>query len=133
MTVIDGRADPDAFLAHAVKATGSLMLIRVYQSPDGSLKAHYGTGEYDLAQIDPMKIVELAHATTGCQPGRRVPTPPRAVNELADAWDEGYTAAQQYAAQRNEDQRVFERHGITAPHVPDKPQNPHRPGNDWDF
>lgn len=133
MPYIDGRTQPDEFLVHTLKATGSLMLIRVYLAVDGTLKAHWATGEYNLAEVDPMAVVELAHETTGCAPGRRVPPPAEAVNELADAWDAGYAAAQQYASERAEDRRVFERHGIGGTHMPSAPQNPHRRRPDWDF
>lgn len=133
MTTIDGLSNPDEFLAHIVKATRSLMLIRVYRAADGTLKAHYAGGEYSLAEVDPMAIVELAHETTGCRPGHRVPPSAGASNELADAWDAGYAAAQQYAAERAEDRRVFARHGIAGTHIPDRPRNPHRRSDDWDF
>ncbi|CAM3310407.1 hypothetical protein [Tsukamurella hominis] len=73
--MIDAKDQPDEFLAHVVKATDSLMLIRVYRDRGGKLRAHYATGQYSLAEIDPMEVVELAHAATGCKPGRRIPEP----------------------------------------------------------
>lgn len=127
----DAHTNPDEFLAHAVKATESLMLIRVYRAANGKLESHYASGEYSGA--NPMAIMELAHAATGCCPGGRVPPPPGAPNELAEAWDTGYAAARDYTAQREEDRRVFERHGIEGSHIPDPPRNPHRPDADWDF
>lgn len=54
-------------------------------------------------------------------------------SDLAAAWEAGYRAACDYNAQREEDRRVFQRHGITGTHIPDPPHNPHRPNDDWDF
>jgi hypothetical protein len=56
---------------------------------------------------------------------------------LADAWDAGYTAARRYAVERQEEQRVLARLGLTGlgsgGRIPDPPENPYRDRPDWDF
>ncbi len=51
------------------------MLTRVHRDRAGKLRAHYATDQYGRAEIDHMEVVELAHAATGCKPGRRILEP----------------------------------------------------------
>ncbi|UHJ58766.1 hypothetical protein LT337_32195 (plasmid) [Mycolicibacterium fortuitum] len=132
--MIYGASNPDEYLLNLTKSTGSLMLIRVYRTPAGTLQAHWATGEQDTTEIDPLDVVKIAHSTTGCRPGRRIDPTPGDDEQLATAWEAGYQAAQKYQREREEDRRVFERHNLPwGGLIPDRPTNPYRSTPEWDF
>ncbi|OKH83354.1 hypothetical protein EB73_07285 [Mycobacterium sp. SWH-M3] len=132
--MVDGVNNPDEYLLNITKATGSLMLIRVYRSPDGTLKAHWATGEQNTTDTDPLEVVKLAHPTTGCKPGRRIDTTSGDADPLAAAWDAGYLAAQKHHQERDDDRRTVEHHDMPAESlIPDQPANPYRTTSEWDL